>query len=101
MNEYLSKNNQFKSYLITYPVRLSDVIRNYVHFCSVVYLKALTSGPTTLTSNVKDLTSGPTTLSSNVKDLTSGPTTLSLIGLKCPGLGLDVQILSLTTLLEF
>jgi len=41
--------------IITYPVRLSDVIRNYVHFCSVVCLKALTSGPTTLASNVQAL----------------------------------------------
>ena len=54
-----------KSYLITYPVRLSDVLRNYVRFCSVVCLKALTSGPTTLSlaSNVQALTSEPSTLS--------------------------------------
>ena len=45
--------------IITYAVRLSDVLRNYVHFCSasVVCLKALTSGPTTssLASNVQAL----------------------------------------------
>ena len=84
-----------KSYLITYPVRLSDsdVLRNYVHFCSasVVCLKALTSGPTTLSlaSNVQALTSEPSTLSltSNVQDLDSGPTTI-VLGLECPGLGL-------------
>ena len=52
-----------KSYLITYAVMLSDVLSNYVHFCSVVCLKALTSGPTTLSSNVQALTSEPSTLS--------------------------------------
>jgi len=75
--------------IITYPVRLSDVIRNYVHFCSVVCLKALTSGP----GRTYDLVLECQGLDLGTYDL--------VLGLECPVLGLYVQILSLTTLLEF